>query len=194
MITSQQSRRQRRRLASSVVMIAVLGATQFFLWRFVQGAAHQLQAKRTESEQLSTIRSRLEEMTRGQKTEQSLLEQLNTSFPDRSETPQAVERLERLADERQIKLEIRSIAEETSKKEQKKIIPLVVVVQASGRPAALLQYMDGVENVVELTQIRSWTLAPQAVAPSTGLLSPGTYTLDMEIVFYLQGQTDGGKK
>jgi hypothetical protein len=67
------------------------------------------------------------------------------------------------------------------------IYPLIVTLRASAPPAILLNYVDAVEHMEELVQIRSVRLSvDQAISPGEGI-----FGLSMEIAFYLQRQPDG---
>jgi len=61
--------------------------------------------------------------------------------------------------------------------ETHRVFPLVVTVSVVGPATQLLAYIDAIEHVQELTQIRSLTLNPEGMVA--------------EVVFYLQERNDG---
>lgn len=175
------------KLILALVAVVGLGVAQWWLWQFVRSAAEQLHVKQTEASQLADITKRIATINAVHQQQRSLLEQLSVSFPSLADTPQAIERLERLAGERGVGLTIRSIGdgqEASTKKDTKnKIVPLAIIIRATGSVDQLLAYLEAIEHVPELTALESWSLAPDPLAVAGAAPS---YVFDGKVVFYLQ--------
>lgn len=176
----------------TIVSIAalVLLIAQFFVWNFVESSANRLQEKRTQETQLINLQERIAEVEATFENQQALLDQLEVIFPNRGATSQAVERLERLAEQEGVSLEIKSISE--TEKEQ--LVELEVAVIASGPAPFLLQYMDVVEHVSELTKISKWTVEPSKTKSNEEdvVRSVELFDLSMSVIFYMQANSNGG--
>jgi hypothetical protein len=74
---------------------------------------------------------------------------------------------------------------EEVKKDEPKLLPLVVTIEVRGNPSVLLHYIEAVEHVQELTIVRTLALQSSSVESSSGG-SESEYALSMEVIFYLQ--------
>lgn len=170
-------------LLLTLFVIVCLGAAQWWLWQYVRLAAQGLHIKQTQTAQLADIMARIATIDEVYQKQSSLLEQLGVSFPPLTDTPQVIERLERLAAEQAVTLTIRSIGDgqepAATKKTKVKVVPLPVVIRATGSTSQLLAYLEAVEHVPELTALESWSLSPNTTVT-------GHYVLDGKVVFYLQ--------
>lgn len=174
-------------LASGLVI--VLGIGQLWLWPFVHQSAFDLQDEWTREGQLQEMQKRIGEITQAYDEQRANLDQLRAAFPYQNETAQVVERLEQLAAQTGVDLDITGIQETPAEDltSSDSIVPITVRLQVTGLAPALLRYLDAIEQVQELTQVQAWSLAPfrradqPTVTPAVGL-----YGLAVEIIFYLQ--------
>lgn len=202
-----------RGLVAAVLVVVVLTAVQPFLWRIVNGLAEELNQKRFQVRQISEIKFRSKEVEDEYEKQKIFLEQLTAVVPLGRETLQVIERLEGLANEVGADIEVKSIKEEKvlvvgvranseeqsaktsrqvsrkkeaeSRKDEPKLLPLVVTVEVRAIPSVLLRYIEAVEHVQELTAVKSFGLEPfKDVVDGEG--NKLEYVLSMEVVFYLQ--------
>jgi hypothetical protein len=178
---------QTKQLLLNTVLLLVLLAGQPFLWRFVLSSAQSLQDRRTVEQQLANLRERLTVIDETQAQQAGLFGQLDEVFLPLDSTPQAVERLEQLADLQGVVLEIQNIREETPIGSQSRniIIPLRVTLKATGQPDRLLEYIDAIEHVPEVTVVDEWVLR-SFLDNSSGTGTQVIYELSVNIVFYFQ--------
>ncbi len=148
------------RLLRGVILLAVLAAVQPFVWRTVASSAATLQDKRTIKQQTIALRERLAVIDAAFTEQTASLEDLAEIFPPVSSTSAAVERLEELADNRDIALTIQNIQEEKplGPLNRSVVVPLTISVKATGAVDRLLEYIDAVEHVPEVTAIDEWVL------------------------------------
>jgi len=201
-----------KELAMVVLVVAVLSAVQPFLWRTVNGLAESLNQKRFQVKQISEIMERSKEVEDEYEKQKVFLEQLSAVVPLSRETLQVIERLEGLAKEVGADIQVESIKEgealvvgasedseettpsaprralkkeeEVKKRDEPRLLPLLVTVEIRSNPAVLLRYIEAVEHVQELTTVRSFTLDYSSGAD--GESTESEYTLSMEVIFYLQ--------
>lgn len=185
-----------RRLGTTVVLLVVLVAAQPFLWRFVQTSALDLQQKRSQSQQISNVNDRNEEVKGTIKTQENFLDQLQVVSPPVTSLTQVVERVEQLGDQLGVLVNISVIQElqaSASLVKEEGIVPVSVAIEATGTVNQLLSFFDRVEHTQELSIVRTWSLVPAAVSGPVGtpVVNP-TYSLTMDILFFLRQETNGG--
>lgn len=73
--------------------------------------------------------------------------------------------------------------EKELKKDEPRLLPLVVAVEVRAIPSVLLRYIEAVEHVQELAVVRSFILEPSNVDSED---NESEYVLSMEVIFYLQ--------
>ena len=86
----------------------------------------------------------------------------------------------------------RTVLPQTKNNDERKvsIIPLLITVNATGRPENLVEYIDVVEHVQELSYIQKLTISP-APNKANATENETAFQLLMTVVFYLQGKPDG---
>ncbi len=203
-------------LAVVILLIVVLIVVQPFLWGAVSGLVEELNQKRFQVKQINKIKSLSKDIEDEYNEQKVFLEQLSAVVPLSRETLQVIERLEGLANEIGAEIKVESIkeedvllvggkkvetkkrdsrrpssSEEEPKKDDPKLLPLVVSVEVKGRLPVLLSYIESVENVQELTVVKSFALTPsRSIAGSES--NEVEYILSMAVVFYLQDYENKG--
>lgn len=193
-------------IVASVVFGLVL--VQPFLWSAVRRVSDHLHEDRSKLRQIAEIEKRIEDIQRDRDDQDVLLEQLTAVVPEDKDTLHVLERLEGVAQQLGVALEVSSIEEEESLgagetpaveiavelavepavapavepavalvASGRRVFPLVVTVSAVGPVTQLLAYIDAIEHIQELMQIRSLVL--------------GSEGMTAEIVFYFQERSDG---
>lgn len=146
----------------------------------------RFQDKRSQIQQVTGMRSRIKAAEDNFKEQQALLNQLTAVVPMNRDTIQILERVEGVASQMNLTVEVVGITEGEPYSYggvgSIPIFPLVVAVTALGQPSQLLEYIEAVEHVQELVQVKSFV-----ISPGEGSL----FSLDMAITFYLQQQDDG---
>jgi hypothetical protein len=205
---SRLSQRVKKLLLVILIMI-ILIAVQPFLWRVVNESAEQLNQKRFQVKQINEIKTRSKKIEDEYEKQKIFLEQLTAVVPLSRDTLQVIERLEGLANELGVNIEVKSISEEKAlvigskvnkeevtrssrraqvqtveeeEKDEPRLLPLVVEVVVSANASSLLSYIEAVEHVQELTAIRSFSLEPS----SNNEGNESKYFLSMNVIFYLQ--------
>lgn len=179
-----------KQLVVAIAIILALGTAQFFLWNFVYQSADALHTRRTEEQQLQALKAIIADVQTKFAAEKPLVDQLSVPFPKNTQTSQVVDRLEQLADKTGVLLNITNISTETpNKKTPNQLNSFVATLKVDGSAHSLLQYIDAVEHIQEVTTIRQWAIV--GVPPSATVL-PGQpppaplFTMNMNILFYLQ--------
>ncbi len=183
---------QMKPLITAVVLLIILGAVQPFLWKRVATSATKLQDTQTIEQQYADLQKRLEETTKSRNEQQELFDQLSVVYPNVNNTSQVIERLEQLATQWFVIMQIRTIQEDQpikTKSDTLKIIPLKITVEVTAPPERILSYVDAVEHMQELARITSFLLQEvDPTAPGTTPVSPDQeVSLIMNIEFYLRG-------
>ncbi len=177
-----------RRFAGTIIFVVVLLIIQPFLWRLVTFVADQYHGKLTEEGQYENVQSRLITIETSSESDEALLRQLDPVFPRSTSASKPVERLEGLADESGVVLDIISISDTDENIAGKKIpgiVKLKITAQALGDAASLLEYLEAVEHTDELVTVDSWGL--RLADTTQGVNSPlQQYSLLAEFSFYLQ--------
>lgn len=176
-----------RRLALALVVLIAMVSLQPWIWRNVQVAAQELQDRRTQEEQLSTVKRQLQDMQSGLAQYQSLVDQTAVSFPSEEAAPQIIERLEQLAEQRGLRITVTSIQQ---KDDRSGMVLMTVSASVTGSVVALLEYLDRMEHAQEVTIVQGWGLQPfQAEGVNSGSL----YQMNFIVDFYLQKNSNGKK-
>ena len=173
--------RRIRTLVITVVVILGLLIAQPFLWRLVGSMTIRLQDKRSQIQQVTEMKSRIKAAEDNLKEQQASLNQLTAVVPMNRDTIQILERVEGVASQMNLVVEVAGITEgEPYNYGGAGSIPvftLVVAVEALGQPSQLLEYIEAMEHVRELVQVKSFTVSS---------VGGGLFSLDMSITFYLQ--------
>lgn len=193
-------------LGMLLIVIGLAGA-QPFLWGWVRTLAQGLYSERTQDQQVTEVRERVVDLEHSIERNRALVEQLAVVAPSVSDTPQLIERVERLAEASGISVTVRSIQQEAalggseervpsppagqsqpdSSDVRLSLVPLVITLELIAPPVDLLQFIDSVEHLQELVTVRSWQMEPGGVLGTlegTGGVRP--YTMNVRVVFYLQ--------
>ncbi len=184
-----------RKLVLLLVVVLVLIIGQVWLWRFVYDQTLAYRETRSRDQQVNEAKSRAAILTDNYARHKILLEQLSAVVPKERDTLQLIDRLEALAGQGDLAVQISDIteqfdeAEPAGDKEEKDeqalaargVFPLLVRVTVRGPVIEIMQYIDGVEYLPELTRIKSFKITPMS-----GALDPGTFSADVDILFYLQ--------
>ena len=210
---------QRASVVKVLVVLSLAGllfaGLQPFLWGWVKNRSLALHELRIQAEQIEEVKKRTKEMQDNYNNQKVFVAQLDSVVPQSRNALQVIERLETAAQGLIVKLEVSridegvelnldggAVLEETgaAKPAAKKtknnnepgssIFPLFITVTATGKPEALVEYIDAVEHVQELSYIQKFTLSPASAAVGATEVS-GDYQLLMTVVFYLQGKPDG---
>ena len=173
--------RRIRTLVITVVVILGLLIAQPFLWRLVGSMTIRLQDKRSQIQQVTEMKSRIKAAEDNLKEQQASLNQLTAVVPMNRDTIQILERVEGVASQMNLAVEVAGITEgepyNYGGAGSIPVFPLVVAVKALGQPSQLLEYIEAMEHVRELVQVKSF-----AISSAGG----GLFSLDMSITFYLQ--------
>lgn len=192
--------RKYRRLVATIFLMVLLGGAQPFLWSWVNQQALHLQQQRSQDQQIANVINRNAEVKQRLTTTKEFLNQLEVVSPPTTSKTQVVERIEQLADQLGLQIDITVIQElatkETTGKEAH-VIPVSMSVATTGTTAQLLRFMDRVEHTQELSVVSQWALEPgpppAVVAGAPVTVGPAPYTLTMDIFFYLRKVDDAEK-
>lgn len=181
--------RYRRVLLRLGLVIAFL-VIQPLLWRQVAAVARTVHQQRSAQEQGLSLQARVAQIEQVNATQQGFVDQLAVVVPPSEALPQVVERLERIAGEQATQLDILDISEIARPIDSPSVLPIKpvrVAIQVNGSAAQLLNVIEQIEHVQEITLIERWSLNPasQQVTPSP---QPGqyTYSLIANVIFFLQ--------
>lgn len=198
-----------KKIIGKAVAVVILVAIQPYLWQSLNTIARDVHAKRSQKQQIGNLKERIIAVEQTLASETELLDQLDAVLPLNNSVPQAIERLERLATERQVELKIIDLQEVAGDAGavDTPVLPLRVRLEVTGTSAALLSFMEAIEHLQELTTIEAWDMAPAKAGAATPTVAPTSspspsaspppsatlYTLSMTIQFYLQLPDDGQK-
>lgn len=214
-IRNQRSSLVKGLVVLSTVVVLMAGA-QPWLWRWVRNRAVDLHELRIQTEQIDEVQKRTKEVQDNYENQKVFVAQLDSVVPQSRNALQVIERLETATQGLGIDLEVSRIDEgaglaeglgggsseasvpdgtaekaKADSEEGSAIFPLFITVTAIGRPEALVEYVDAVEHVQELSYIQKFTISPQAARAVGGQEPGGSFQLLMTVVFYLQGKSDG---
>lgn len=183
---------------ASLLVAVVLGVAQPFLWRLVRDRSIALHDSRSQSQQIVNVKDRNASIRHNLSEERELLSQLDVVVPPKRSLTQVVERLEQLADQRQLRVKITNLKEELASADSADdatLLPVTATLAVEGTIDQALDYMSSIEHIQELSFLTSWSIVPRAasgsapVAPGVSPLptQPPVYTLSANIIFYLRG-------
>jgi hypothetical protein len=196
-----------------VVFLLVLLVLQPFLWGVVKNGALALHERRTLAEQIKEIEIRIRDVRNNYESQSVYIDQLASIIPDSRDALQVIERLETATQGLDVQVEVSRIDEGTSLKsvgadseseveatqaaalDSRKpsgVFPLHITLVVTGPPEALVEYIDVVEHVQELSMVQKFTISPVVPKPGqTEVLNPDRFQLMMTAVFYLQDEDNG---
>jgi hypothetical protein len=200
-----------RLIISLTATVLVLSGAQPFLWKWVKSRSVALHELRIQAEQIEEVKKRTEEMQDNYDNQKVFVAQLDSVVPQSRNALQVVERLETATQGLGVSLQVSRIDEgvelkqgevptvsaeaaqpeddiKVTARERSWIFPLFITITATGRPEALIEYIDAVEHVQELSHIQKFTIAPASGNAISGTQAEGDYQLSMTVVFYLQGK------
>jgi len=179
-----QLRRRYRRLVVSMLLVLILAGIQPVVWRLVKRQAQIVHARRTLVQQRADVRLRAEAMRDSLARNADTTAILEAAVPPIALLPQAVEHLELLADKYSLSLDIINI-EQRSASALEEIVPAVISLRLFGRIETIIDFMEQVEQLAELTMLESWQLEPAGVPPGVVDDQAGdNYRLDAEVLFF----------
>lgn len=189
-----------------VVILVVLVGAQFWLWQLVKDRVNDFQQKRFQAQQIEDLNNRINQIKQNQKNQQELLSQLDLIVPTKSSLAQIIERLERVASDRSVRLKISSIKEDQASSGSATptlpVSPVTFSAQVTGTAQQLLQYLDSIEHLQELTVVPTWSITsttqnganPTGAAASPAPSQSAIYTMSFDITFWLQTTTHAKQK
>lgn len=168
-----------RRVLIAAGVVAVLLGIQPWLWDRVFAAASRFRDRQTQEEQLANVRELVGRVRATDPGEAVLLEQAEIPFPPTERTPQLIERLEGLAGGRNLAIKLTSITEQqvAAQRQTQQLTALDVAISVQGPVRQLMVFLDALEHIPELIQVRSWAVR----AAATG----GGYVLQAQVRFFL---------
>jgi len=168
-----------RRVLIAAAAASVLTGIQPWLWDQVFAAASRYRDRQTQEEQLKNVKELADQVRTIDPGEAVLLDQAEIPFPLTGRTPQIVERLEGLAEGRNLQISLASITEQPNIGERRPggLTALDVAFLVQGPVRQMLAFFDALEHMPELTQVLSWGLRPA----ETG----GGFALHMQVRFFL---------
>ncbi|HBE90731.1 MAG: hypothetical protein A3E37_03105 [Candidatus Andersenbacteria bacterium RIFCSPHIGHO2_12_FULL_46_9] len=213
-ITNQRPSVVKILIVLSVIVVFLIGL-QPFLWGWVKSRSIALHEVRIRAEQVEEVKKRTKEMQENYDNQKVFVAQLDSVVPPSRNALQVIERLETATQGLNVTLEVsridegvalkqgqevgleetdqpRTVLPQTKNNDERKvsIIPLLITVNATGRPENLVEYIDVVEHVQELSYIQKLTISP-APNKANATENETAFQLLMTVVFYLQGKPDG---
>lgn len=179
-----QIRRRYQRLALSLVILVVVAGVQPLGWRFVKSQARLVHSRRTLQQQQADVRLRAQAMHDNLVGNAETITALDAVVPRLDFLPQAVERLELLADKRSLSLQIVSINQRPDA-DLPTVVPVGISLLAFGSIETIIDFMDQIEQLQEVTSIASWQLEPAFLpAGELGMADGSNYRLSAEVLFF----------
>jgi 50S ribosomal subunit-associated GTPase HflX len=156
----------------------ILLLAQFPLWILVERFATTLHEKRAQSLQIADLDRRNEEVSAALKGQEEYIDQLDVVTPPLVSLTQVVERVEQLADQQRLAVSLQDISQPTATSNQKELhlSQIRLSITVSGTADQVLNYLDQLEHIPELTVVDAWSLKPQG----------GQYVLSAEVLFFLR--------
>ena len=197
-----------------VILIAflfVLLVLQPFLWGMVKRRALALHERRTLTEQIKETEIRTMDIRNKYDIQSIYIKQLASVIP--SSALQVIERLETATQGLGVQVEVSRIDEGASlkssagigvgsefgsdkimpsaialdNKSKSNVFPLHITLVATGSSQALVEYIDAVEHVQELSMIQKFTISPGTTRFGQAVdQDQNGFQLLMTVVFYLQ--------
>jgi|GEM_PF-3079810 hypothetical protein len=208
-----------RSLVFSVILLLVLIMVQPYLWGMVKSRALTLHERRTLTEQIKEVEIKNRDTRNNYESQNVYIDQLTSVIPSSRDALQVIERLETATQGLDVQVDVSRIDEGTSLKsivdtesgignnakpaqalvptteEISKIFPLHITLVAKGSSDALVEYIDAIEHVQELSMIQKFTISPVTIKTSqTPEQDQSQFQLLMTVVFYLQEENDGTEK
>lgn len=185
-----------RRLGITLLLMVVLAVAQPFLWNFVHAQALSLQQRQSQGEQITNVRERNADVAAKLAASRDFLSQLDVVAPLASAKTHVVERVELLADQLGLALDITVIQEVQNNAvvvSNDHVAPVSMSMTTTGTIQQLLAFLDRVEHTQELSLVPTWSLVPATVTTSAQGVTSGVdqYTLTMDVYFFLRPATDG---
>lgn len=178
-----QSRSRYRRLAASMLLVLILAGAQPLVWRLVKRQAQVVHSRRTLQQQQADVRSRAEAMQNSLAQNADTIVIISAAAPPITSLSQAVERVELLADKRSLSLDVLNIAQRPDSAVET-VIPVAISLRVFGPIETILEFMEQIEQLQELTMLESWQLEPAAAPPGVvGAQTSGNYRLDAVVLF-----------
>ncbi len=201
-----QVKRQSRSLRSMAGLVLLLMLAQPLIWWWTHAMASRLQASRTYSRQSQEILRQAEMVKNNYENQQIILEHLLAVSPTDNNTLPLLDQLESIGKEVGVSTQITAIEKganlttdgKTTAKEQTPpttktsepnklpLFPLAVTIKATGSASTLLDYLEKVEHVQELTQVIDFKIATSATPSTSQLDTSRPYAMDLKLNFYLQ--------
>lgn len=168
-----------------ISLIVVLGGGQFFLWQYVSSVAGQLHSHRTNTEQSQVLSAKISEARRLLLLEQKKLSGLSAVFPSKEAVSQVVGRIEALADDKKLQLDIAGIEDGKPVEAGKEVfLTKVFSIHVVGPADALLAFFEGLEHQKELIEIHSWNIASDTPDPNTTVPTIPQFALTLKATYY----------
>ncbi|MDP3997949.1 MAG: hypothetical protein U1C49_01300 [Candidatus Andersenbacteria bacterium] len=184
--------KQYRRLGFMAIVVILLIAAQPFLWKMVSAKALELADMRSQGQQIVNVKERNTQMSQVIDQQRDYDNQLKVVIPGSNSLTQIVERLEQVADQYGLTLDIKSINEIDAEKSDKGalkntgITKVTVSLIAGGNVDRLLDFLESIEHIQELAAISSWSLKAQAHQGEGARVSLFNYSMSVDIIFYVQ--------
>lgn len=173
-----------RRVLVSVIVVIILIAIQPALWDWVGRSAEELHNRRTLAGQLANLQDQLAQLKTEQGSAQTVQDQLDAVLISREGITQAVERIESQAQGIPVTLRVHNIETQS---EGGKIDSLVITATATASVDKLLQYLETIENLAEITSINNFLLRP-APRPVGAVGEFNDFSLDFNVAFATEAE------
>lgn len=178
----ERTKRRAKRLLGVLLLVAVLGGAQIWLWDWVRAVAIDLRENLERPSMVAGVERLTGELRREQAEISGRASAVQNVLASSDDTLRLLETLETLAQQRSIGLEVVSIDGDETAVVESELGQLEVRLLATGAPEALLNYVEKIENLQELTEIKLLVLAPASPADQEA----GSHVASIEIIFYLQ--------
>ena len=167
-----------------LVGIVCLVVFQPVVWRWAERQVVRWHEQRSHLEQADEIRRRGHVLLNSLAALPGLTSQLVAVVPGQSDVSFLLEELERAAGNVRVAMTVNSMGEAAPLEVgQSPLLILPITVTITGQGAALLNYLQVIEQLPQLAAVRSFELT----AIKDGVGGAGDYTAKMDMVFYLQG-------
>lgn len=167
-----------RRVLVNIIIVVVLATIQPAIWDWVSVSSQALHDQRTITGQRENLEEQLVLLRAEQESSQSIQDQLDAALIGSTEITQAVERLESKAQEKSVALRVHNIA---AKEGDGEIDSLVITTTATGPINNILQYLEAVEHLAEVTVVKDLLLRP-APRPAAAVVFD-EFSIDLNVAF-----------
>jgi Tfp pilus assembly protein PilO len=172
----------------SILVIVLLSVAQIYIWRWVETLSDDLHNQRTLQQQITNLESQLEQLAAQAGSQAEVNSQIQAVTIQEGEISQAIERLEQKAQQFQLVLSTTSIVTEQDS-DSAYFSPLVITASVQGPVGRVLQYLEGIEHLTEVTHIRDFSLT--ANSRPAAITGEDIHTLSFNVVFMAE-KTDSG--